>query len=118
MTPIEPPEKKPFPWWVLLIPAGGFALLFGLFLAIWQFLTPSERIVPTPYTDFLAEVHAGKVEEVHIHDREIRYRLRPGADGKRPPTRETIGPVPDQALVESLKPTDPSLPPPRIVFEK
>jgi cell division protease FtsH len=117
VTPIEPPEKKPFPYWVLVIPLGGFALLFGLFLAIWQFLTPAERVVPVPYTDFLAEVHAGKVEEIHIHDREIRYRLR-AADGTRPPVRETIGPIPDQALVESLKPTDPSAPLPKIIFEK
>ena len=101
---------------MLVIPAGALAILFGLFLAIWQFLTPAERVVPVAYSDFLEEVHAGKVAEIRIRNREIRYRLRTG-DGHSP-TRETIGPVPDQALVDSLKPTDPSAPLPKITFEK
>jgi ATP-dependent Zn protease len=79
-------------------------------------LTPSERVVPVAYSDFLQEVHAGRVEEIRIKNREIRFRLR-GTDG-RSPTRETIGPVPDQALVDSLKPDDPSAPLPKISFEK
>jgi len=33
-------------------------------------------------------------------------------------TKETIGPIPDQALVDSLKPADPSLPLPKVYFEK
>jgi len=110
----EPAPKKPFPVVYVVVPAVIMVLIS--FLALWQFLTPTDRVVPVAYSDFVADVHAGKVAEIHIHDRDIRYRLA-GVDG-RAATRETVGPIPDQALLESLKPTDPNAPPPRIVFEK
>lgn len=115
VTPLETPPKKPFPYWILAIPGGAFALLFGAFLAIWQFLTPAERVMPVPYSDFIVEVHQGKVEEIRIRDREIRYRLR--ANGSPRTLRETTGPVPDQAMLDTLKPDDPTAPAPKIVFE-
>jgi ATP-dependent Zn protease len=115
VTPIAPPPK-PFPYWVLAIPAGVLALLLTLFLAVWQFLTPSERLVQVAYSDFIAEVHAGRVDEIKIHDREIRYRAHTSDGGTV--TRGTTGPIPDEALIESLKPTDPSAPLPKIYFER
>jgi cell division protease FtsH len=117
VTPIEPPTKKRFPYWVLLVPAGALLLFFGLFLAIWQFLTPADRVVPVAYSDFIVDVHAGKVEEILIRNREIRYRLHT-TNGQRPTPRETVGPIPDQALVDSLRPDDPNAPRPKIIFEK
>jgi hypothetical protein len=30
--------------------AGGVVIVFVLFLAVWQFLSPTERTVPTPRT--------------------------------------------------------------------
>ena len=110
-----PPPKKPFPVVYVVVPVVVMVLI--AFLALWQFLTPTDRRVPVAFSDFLADVHAGKVAEIQIHDRDIRYRLRP-IDGKPSPIRETVGPLPDQALVESLKPTDPSAPAPKIFFEK
>ena len=86
------------------------------FLALWQFLSPTERKMPVAYSEFLSEVHAGKVDEIQIHDRDIRFRVKAG-DG-RSVIKDTVGPIPDQALVESLKPTDPNAPLPKIVFEK
>jgi cell division protease FtsH len=116
MAPGAPSPKQSFPFVVLVIPAMALALI-ATFLVIWQFLTPTERRIPVAYSDFLAEVHAGRVEEIHIHDREIRYRLR-SPDARRSTVRETVGPIPDQALIETLKPTDPNAPLPKITFEK
>jgi cell division protease FtsH len=107
-----PSPKKPFPVLAVVMPAIGIAA----FLALWQFLTPPQRSAPVAYSDFLSDVQAGKVEEIKIHDREIRYRLR-SPDGHRI-VKETIGPIPDQALIASLKPTDPNAPLPKIVLEK
>ena len=85
------------------------------FLALWQFLAPGERRVLVAYSELLAEVHAGHVEEIRIHEREVTFRVHDSSG--RAVTKETIGPIPDQALVDSLKPDDPSLPL-KVYFEK
>jgi cell division protease FtsH len=110
----EPSSKKPFPVVYVVVPAV-IMVLIG-FLALWQFLSPTERKAPVAYSEFLIEVHAGKVQEIRIHDRDIRFRVI-GGDG-RSMIKDTVGPIPDQALVESLKPTDPNAPLPKIFFEK
>ena len=117
MMPIAPPPqpKQKFPVWILIPIAIGLCAIFT-FLAIWQFLTPSERRVPVAYSDFISEVHAGRVDEIRIRDREITFRVHDSQG--RYTMKETTGPIPDQALVESLKPTDPNLPLPKVYFEK
>ncbi|MDB4936929.1 MAG: Cell division protein FtsH [Labilithrix sp.] len=109
------PAKKPFPLVAVIVPAAVIGVMVTL-LAIWQFLTPAERHVVVPYSDFIAEVHAGRVDEIQVRNRDIRYRVRssdrPGA------MKETVGPVPNQAFLDSLKPTDPSAPLPKVIFEK
>jgi cell division protease FtsH len=112
----EPTPKKPFPVVYVVVPA--VILMLSAFLALWQFLTPTDHRVVVAYSDFIADVHAGKVAEISIRDREIRYRLSGTGPGGHAAIRETIGPIPDQALVESLKPTDPNAPLPKIAFEK
>jgi cell division protease FtsH len=109
------PPPKPFPVVYVVVPAVVLVLIG--FLALWQFLTPTDRRVVVAYSDFIADVHSGKVDEIVIRNRDIRYRLR-GVDNARGAIRETVGPVPDQALVESLKTTDPGAPQPKIIFEK
>lgn len=111
----QPPPKKPFPVVYVVLPLVVLVLIG--FLALWQLLTPAEHRVVVAYSDFIADVHAGKVDEIVIRNRDIRYRLRP-VDNARGAIRETVGPVPDQALVESLKTTDPSAAQPKIIFEK
>jgi cell division protease FtsH len=113
--PHVPPGKKPFPTVLIVVPILGVATL-GLFLLVWQFLAPADRKQPVSYSDFMIEVHAGKVEDIKIHDREITFRVR-GENGHSV-VKETVGPVPDQALFDSLKPTDPNVPPPKVFFEK
>jgi hypothetical protein len=120
MMPIAPPPRKSgFPIWVLIPIAIGLCGIVS-FLAIWQFLTPSEHITSVAYSDFLVEVRAGHVEEISVHDRDYRFRTHRegGQGGQGSLVRHTVGPVADQALVNSLKPDDPNLPPPKIYFEK
>jgi cell division protease FtsH len=110
----EPGPKKPFPVVYVAVPAVVMVLI--AFLALWQFLTPAERRVQVAYSEFITDVHAGKVSEIRIHDRDIRFRVI-GSEG-RAAVKDTVGPIPDQALLESLKPTDPNAPLPKIYFEK
>lgn len=121
MMPIAPPPQPPsrFPRWAFF-PIAFVIVVFalGIFLGIWQFLTPAERKLPVAYSDFLAEVHAGHVDEIRIHDREITFRVHDPSNPTRRIVKETVGPIPDQALVASLKPDDPNLPLPKIFFEK
>ena len=114
--PIAPPPrpKQPILW--IVIPIGIALAAIVSFLVIWQFLAPAERKTPVAYSDFITEVRAGRVEEIRIRDRELTFRVR--SSSGRVVTKEAIGPVADQALVDSLKPDDPNLPPPKITFEK
>jgi hypothetical protein len=113
--PHVPPGKKPFPTVLVAVPVLAIATL-ALILLVWQFLTPAERKMPVAYSDFIAEVRAGKVDEIRVHDREITFREK--RDDGRSVVRETVGPVPDQAFLDSLKPADPNAPPPKVYFEK
>jgi cell division protease FtsH len=116
------PTKPPSGLASALRIVGLLVVLFVMFLAIWQFLSPTDRRVQASYSDFLADVRAGRVEEIRIHDRDVDYRIRrsdaapAGSAGQQ--IRHTVGPVPDQAFLDSLKPADPNQPPPKIVFEK
>src|SRR5438477_5536945 len=96
-----------------------------MFLAIWQFLSPAQQKQPVAFSEFLNEVHAGHVDEIKIKDREYTYRLRTtGPDGAKTtsPMKETIGPIPDEKLLDDLKPEvkegQPPAAPPKIQFEK
>ncbi len=102
-----------------------WVLLILMFLAIWQVLNPSERRQTVAFsggdaTSFLSEVKAGHVEDVKIKDREYTFRVRTGDAAKTSVQKETIGPPPDQALLETLKPDskEPTALTPKITFEK
>jgi len=95
--------------WVVLIVA---------FLAIWNFLNQGERKGPIAFSDFVSEVHKGNVEEIRIKDRDYTFRIKGADPTKGGGTKESVGPVADEKLLDTLKPTDPSVQPPKIVFEK
>jgi cell division protease FtsH len=88
------------------------------FLTIWNFLTPAERKGPVAFSDFVSEVHKGNVDEIRIKDRDYTYRMKGAEPNKAASTKEAVGPVADEKLLETLKPTDPAVAPPKIIFEK
>ncbi len=95
-----------------------WVLLILMFLAIWQVLNPSERRQPVAFSEFLAEVHAGHVDEVKIKDREYSFRVRTGDTAKTAVQKEAVGPSADEQLLETLKPENKEAPAPKIFFEK
>ena len=95
-----------------------WVLLILMFLAIWQVLNPSERRQPVAFSEFLAEVHAGHVDEVKIKDREYSFRVRTGDTAKTAVQKEAVGPSADEQLLETLKPDNKEAPAPKIFFEK
>ncbi len=95
-----------------------WVVLIVMFLTIWNLLTPTERKVPVAFSDFVTEVHAGRVEEIRIKDRDYTYRVK-GADAAKPGgTKEATGPLADEGLLQTLKPTDPAAEAPKVFFEK
>ncbi len=95
-----------------------WVLLIVMFLAIWQFLSPSDRKQPVAFSEFISEVHQGHVDEIRIKDREYVFRVH-GPDGsKATQQKEAIGPVADEKLLETLKPEKTDAPLPKIYFEK
>jgi cell division protease FtsH len=95
-----------------------WVLLILMFLAIWQVLNPSERHPPVAFSQFMAEVHAGHVEEVKIKDREYSFRVRTGDNAKTTVQQEAVGPIADEQLLATLKPDAKDAPAPKIYFEK
>src|SRR3954453_9346496 len=89
-----------------------------MFLTIWQFLTPAERKVPVAFSDFVNEVHAGRVDEIRIKDREYTYRIKGADPTKGGGTKEAVGPLPDEKLLETLRPDAKEANAPKIFFEK
>ena len=100
-----------------------WVVLIVMFLTIWQFLTPADKKVPTAFSEFVSEVHQGKVDEIKIKDRDYSYRIhgpdaQQGPQGKNGGWKEAVGPMADEKLIEALKPDDPKNNAPKISFEK
>jgi len=95
-----------------------WVLLILMFLAIWQFLSPTDRKQPVAFSEFLNEVHAGHVDDIKIKEREYVFRVHTGDATKATTTKETVGPLADEALLSTLKPDSKEAPAPKIAFEK
>ena len=95
-----------------------WVVLIVMFFTIWQFLTPAERKVPVAFSDFVNEVHAGRVDEIRIKDREYTYRIKGADPTKGGGTKEAVGPLPDEKLLETLRPDAKDAPAPKVFFEK
>jgi cell division protease FtsH len=100
-----------------------WVLLIVMFLAIWQFLSPSDRKQPVAFSEFVTEVQAGRVTEVRIKDKEYTFKVHVPEGGKVDVQKEAIGPSADQKLIETLRPytngqPDQTKPAPKIFFEK
>ena len=98
-----------------------WVVLIVMFLAIWQFLQPQQSKTPVAFSEFLNDVHAGHVDDIHIKDRDYTYRMKTtGPDGAKSvgTQREAVGPVADEKLLDDLHPDDKTLPAPKVFFEK
>jgi cell division protease FtsH len=95
-----------------------WVLLIVMFLAIWQFLNPPERRQAVAFSEFVTEVQAGRVDEIRIKDREYTFRVHAADGAKSTAQKEAVGPVADEALLATLKPTNKEAPVPKIYFEK
>jgi hypothetical protein len=70
---------------------------------------------PMPFSDLLAMIDDGLVEEIRVEDQIYRFRYKDSSG--RVITVESIGPVADKAELEILRPTRPDLPAPKIISE-
>ncbi len=95
-----------------------WVLLILMFLAIWQFLSPADKKQTIAFSEFLNEVHAGHVDEIHIKDREYVFRVHTADASKVTQQKETVGPIADEAMRATLRPEDKNLPAPKIYWEK
>jgi cell division protease FtsH len=110
-------------------------LLIVMFLAIWQFLSPTDRKQPVAFSEFVEEVQKGHVKDIHIKDREYTFTVHNADGSKTTVQKEAVGPLPDEALLATLKPLPPPAPapgaapattaapdvkvdPPKVFFEK
>ena len=114
MTLNAPPPPRKFPRWVLM-PVGVSIVSVVFFVAVRQVLSPPDSKAPVAFSDFVDEVHAGRVDEIKIHDREFTFRTHDSSG--RSIVKEAVGPIPDPALIASLKPDDPKTPPPKIYVD-
>jgi cell division protease FtsH len=91
-----------------------------MFLAIWQFLSPTDRKQPVAFSEFIEEVQKGHVKDIHIKDREYTFTVHNADGAKTTIQREAVGPTPDEALLSTLKPAADvkDATPPKVFFEK
>jgi cell division protease FtsH len=92
-----------------------WVLLIAMFLAIWHVLQPGDKSKTAAWSEFINDVHAGNVEEIKIKDHEYSYRVH--TDPKTTVQKEAVGPIADQALIDSLKPDNGGAKP-KITFDK
>jgi cell division protease FtsH len=95
-----------------------WVVLIVMFLTIWQFLTPAEKRDPVAFSDFVSEVHQGKVDQVNIKDREYTYKYKNADPAKGNHVKVAVGPLADEALLATLKPENKDIAAPRVFFEK
>jgi hypothetical protein len=89
----------------------GTVLLLLVYAVVADAVRPTRR-VSVAFSDFLVDVDTGRVASVEIRGQVYTYERRDGEG--RTSTRETIGPRIDVAELRTLRPSDPSLPPPTI----
>jgi cell division protease FtsH len=81
-----------------------WVLLIVMFLAIWQFLSPTDRKQPVAFSEFVEEVQKGHVKDIRIKDREYTFTVHNADGAKTTIQREAVGPVPDEALSRRSSP--------------
>jgi cell division protease FtsH len=97
-----------------------WALLIVMFFAIWQVLQGGDRKPPVAFSELVDQVQKGLVKDIHIKDHDYQFTLHAVDGSKQPLVHEAVGPVPDEALLATLKPNADvkDATPPKIYFEK
>src|SRR5271166_3412292 len=62
------------------------------------------KLQPVAFSEFLADVEAGRVDEIRVEGRAATFRLRSNG---RTSERQTVGPFGDREQVRALRPADP-----------
>jgi len=75
--------------------------LILMFLAVYNVFTNSTSAHPVAFSEFIADVRAGKVTEVRIKDRDVTYTRR-NTPTATPEEHSTTGPVHDWQLQSEL----------------
>ncbi len=75
--------------------------LILMFLAVYNVFTSSQGAHPVAFSEFIADVRAGRVVDVKIKDRDVTYtrRMSPNA---APEERSTTGPIDEWTLQNEL----------------
>ena len=92
-----------------------FLTLFLILLVGGAFTAARETRVPVAFSDFLADVDAGKVTEIHVSGRSATFLV--ARDGRQE-ERRTVGPFDERDAVLALRPKESDLPAPKITFAK
>ncbi len=92
-------------------------MILAMFLAMWHFIDNRSNNA-VAFTDFLEEVRTGQVEDIHIRDREYIYTPKTDGTKKFVAPKKAMGPVPDYALIKSLRPENKELAAPKVTVEK
>jgi hypothetical protein len=93
--------------------ASVFGTLLVLILLAGGFRRPtSAEKVPVSFTEFLFLVESGRVAEIRVDGREYTFVV---VDGARRTTRTTFGPATTFQEMQSVRPTDPGLAPPKVI---
>jgi cell division protease FtsH len=97
-----------------------WGLLIVMFFVIWNILQTGDRRAPVAFSEFVEQVQKGQVKEIRIKDHDYTYTLHTPDTGKQSAVREAVGPMPDEALLATLKPGPDvkDVPAPKIFFEK
>jgi hypothetical protein len=103
------PWLKTLLTFVVVSAASVFGTLFVLILAAGGFRGPPKARVS--FSEFLFLVEGGHVDEIHVDGREYTFVV---VDESHRRTKTTLGPQTTLAEMQSVRPTDPAVAPPKV----
>ncbi len=104
------PWLKTLLTFVVVSAASVSGTLFVLILAAGGFRGPPPKARVT-FSEFLFLVEGGHVDEIHVDGREYTFVV---VDQSHRLTKTTLGPQTTLAEMQSVRPTDPALAPPKV----
>jgi hypothetical protein len=93
---------------VALASVVGTVVVFVVFVTLLD--AQADRKIRVPFSELLQKVEEARVEEISVQGQIYTFK----ADGSRG-TTETVGPAVGMAELLTLRPSNPTLPAPRVV---